>query len=429
MALRAIERIRMPDARTFYEQYVARRRPVIITDLFVNDPIREIDSLAQARAEFDAVHLRTRIEYIRALEKSHSGAGPVMTFGEYWDQASQPPSDRLICTECEIPARIMLQFSLPAACKALDLDRPEILDLPRRYGDHDLYTYVFMAPRGQTTHLHYDGDHRQILLYQVFGAKEFYLVEPSCGPQIRQLGTREGFIGMFGAFFGELSQADRHALVEEAQGYHAIVEPGEALYMPMLIWHHVEYLEDAMSINLRFGRNRLGRFLCIDNFHQDYFVQNFSALLGETTLADGRFAPAIETIVAAYCQPAADRNAKIRAMRELFVGLCSQYCPEAQAGAFYALDGQSPEFERVMQVMGDRMLYMSPPELARTRPRGAMSGLQKNLVRETAARHGYSQDVLQRIVANRLGKPSVDSLTKAEGVQLLGYLAAPEAQL
>jgi hypothetical protein len=44
-----------------------------------------------------------------------------------------------------------------------------------------------------------------------------------------------------------------------------------------------------------------------------------------------------------------------------------------------------------------------------------------------AQRAGYSDEVMRTILRNRLGKDDIDELTKAEGAQLVAYLASPGA--
>ena len=52
-----------------------------------------------------------------------------------------------------------------------------------RYGKRN----VFIAGRGNKAHIHYDGDQRQVLLYQVFGRKEVILLPPASGAPFKPL--------------------------------------------------------------------------------------------------------------------------------------------------------------------------------------------------------------------------------------------------
>lgn len=71
--------------------------------------------------------------------------------------------------------------------------------------------------------------------------------------------------------------------------------------------------------------------------------------------------------------------------------------------------------------------YEDPALIARTRPTGQIDDRQKEMVRSGATRAGYSDGAMRTILRNRLGKEDIDELTKAEGAQLVAYLASPGA--
>jgi hypothetical protein len=49
--------------------------------------------------------------------------------------------------------------------------------------------------------------------------------------------------------------------VLSAGGWDCTLEPGETLFMPLFVWHYVEYLSPALSVTYRLGRGRLNRLL------------------------------------------------------------------------------------------------------------------------------------------------------------------------
>jgi lysine-specific demethylase 8 len=203
--------------------------------------------------------------------------------------------------------------------------------------------------------------------------------------------------------------------------------PGEAIYMPMLIWHYLEYVDDAMSFNLRFGRNRCGRFLCIDNFHRDYYVQNFASHLADPALCETRFAEAIAAITRQYSQPAADLPVKVREMRQLFRELCERFCPEARVDR-YAPETEEHQIREILRDLAGRTPYPDAATVMGTRPAGPISPTQRSLINERAGKYGYSGEQLRHILFNRLGKQELDTLNKAEAAQMIGYLASAGAE-
>jgi hypothetical protein len=256
MTLRTIDRISTPSAEVFFEDYVIKRRPVVISDLFSGQAIDHVRTLDDAIAAFGRAELLVQPEYTKRLASDVPRAEQVMTFQDYWNVIRNNPQSDLVCTEYEIPAPVMQLFTLPDMCLARTTQGEEILQLPKKYGDHDLVSNMFMAGKGNKAHLHYDGDQRQVLLYQVFGEKEVVLFQPSRGSAISKAHSTAQFLS---TDLNQMSRSELLEYIDKIDGYHTVIKPGEAIYMPMLIWHHLNYSEDAMSFNIRFGRNSYGR--------------------------------------------------------------------------------------------------------------------------------------------------------------------------
>jgi ribosomal protein L16 Arg81 hydroxylase len=424
MPAKSIERICMTDRETFFRNYIYRRRPVIITDLFKGQKIRQINLPEDARTVFGNVKLRIQTEYASSLHSSESVIDQTMTFSDYWDFVQEHPSTNLLCTEYEIPARVMVLFKLPDICLASDIGEPELLSLPRKYGDHDLFSNVFLANKGNKAHLHYDGDQRQVLLYQVFGNKRFILFEPESGINLKPLDVTPWFSGMF---LEHMTNEEKDALIDSANGYDATIGPGEAIYIPMLMWHYVEYKDSAMSFNLRFGRNRYGRFLCVDNFHRDYYIQNFASHLADKAACESKYKHSITSIITEYEKPAIAMLDKIKTMRGLFKQLCEETCPESRAKDYCPSDREGAELQKILKDSESTARYADPNTVALIRPVGPISVLQKRQIEENAVARGYTADVLHRLLWNRLGKKQVDALTKAEAAQFVSYMRSSGA--
>jgi hypothetical protein len=419
MAARILERISMPDDETFTREYVFKRRPVIITDLFANDDIARITSLDQAMSAFEHVNLAIQPEYT----SDAAGAKPrVVSFKEYWDLAHRSPDTPLMCSEQEIPARVMAQFRLPGVCRARDVDEAEVLSLPRRYGDHDIFANVFMGNRGNRSNLHYDGDHRHVLLYQVFGRKQVMLFEPEAGLMLKQLGTQRH---LYGLPLDQMSEDEKLGLVERTDGYLDTIHPGETVFIPMLMWHYLEYTDDAMSFNVRFGRNKYGRFFSVDNFHRDYYVQNFSSKLCDPEACRALYEEHIARAVSEYLRPSASLRDKVKEVRSLFRELCTQVCPEARVEEYTPPDREDEEVDKVMTEITGTMRYAPPDVLARMRPVGPVSQSQRRQLDGEVLARAYPRGVQSRVFDNRIGKADVDQFTRAEAAQVMWYLRSP----
>ena len=419
----------MPDPARFVHEHVFGRQPVVITDLFAGQELAGIDTLEAAVAAWGTTALQLQEEYASAEGRDRPAEPVSMSLGEYADFTRSNRSTRLCCTEYETPARVLATYRLPAICTATAGPGPEIFDLPRKYGDFDLATNIFVANGGNVAHLHFDGDQRQVLLHQVYGSKRVILFQPAAAIHLRTLDGPFTRPSLAGLNLEDMSVDEKLALVDAADGYHTVLQPGETLYIPMLMWHHLEYLDDAMSLGLRFGRNRYGRFLSLDNFHRDPYIQNVaSTLVGPDDVLAG-FAPVVEDIKAAYVKPVADVRQKVTQMRSLFRALCAQLCPDASAESLCPADREEEQVSRIVASndMKGGLKYADPALIARSRPVGAITPRQRDIIGAGMEKAGYSKETERAVVLNRSGKSEVGELTKAEAAQLIAYLATPGA--
>jgi len=407
----------MPDPQTFFRDYVCKRKPVIITNLFEGEEIRHIRTKQDARAQFDLVNLRVRPEYTSDSEQGDANVRP-MTFGEYWDYIERDPSSNLMCTEHEIPAKLMALYRMPEVCRARRVDGPEILSLPPKYGDYDLLTNLFIANRGNKAHLHYDGDHRHVLLYQVFGRKEVILFEPHSGLHLEPLNS----LVFSGISLQAMSDTQKDEFVHRANGWRDVLLPGETVYMPMLCWHYLEYLDDAMSFNIRFGRNKYGRFMCVDHFHRDYYLQNVAALFGDMAACETKYSAYIDRIIAEFSRADTSQEQKALAMRQLFKDIYAELASPEEAEAYCPPEREVGEREKILGFVRNTLRYAPPAVIAATRSTGAISPEQIYHVRQRAQRCGYSSELLSRLLLNRIGKAELEQASRAEAAQFVAFL-------
>ena len=378
MAIREIPRTPMPPLSDFLAQYAYAREPVVLTDLFEGQEVDRIRSVEDAVGAWGDVNLVVQEEYTSAEGKAAPPEPSVMSLREYVDFSQSNPSTRLCCTEYETPARVLASFELPDICQVTHPGE-EILGLPKKYGDYDLVTAIFLANAGNVGHLHFDGDQRDVILHQVYGRKRVVLFPPAAAKHLRTLDGPYSRPSLAGVYLEDMSLEEKLDWVERAGGYHTVLEPGETVYIPMLMWHHLEYMDDAMSFNYRFGRTRYGRFLSVDNFHRDPYIQNVAAkMVGpDDVLRD--FEPVVDEIAAAYVQPATDVRDKVRDVRALVQaalrrdlpgGGSGRALPAGPGGGAGHADRRGQRHEGWPQVRG-------PALIARTRPAGQIDDRQR----------------------------------------------------
>ncbi|HEU4779595.1 MAG TPA: hypothetical protein VFS58_06890, partial [Steroidobacteraceae bacterium] len=191
--------------------------------------------------------------------------------------------------------------------------------------------------------------------------------------------------------------------------------------------HYLEYVDDAMSFNFRFGRSRYGRFLCADNFHRDHYIQNFASGLVSGAAREQSHAQAADEIVQEFTAPAPDMLERVKRMRALFKKLCANVCPDHRAHEYCAPEMEETELERIMRDIGRKKVYADVETLSKLRPTGTISATQVRHIQESAARMGYPAGVLTRVLQNRLGKKILGSLSRAEAAQFLLHMRSPGA--
>jgi hypothetical protein len=108
---------------------------------------------------------------------------------------------------------------------------------------------MFLGPKGMRTIFHWDGDHRHVLLTQIFGKKRVYLVSPEESPSMMPVFNMSAFN------FQDLSPEEKVRFIRERNGLIADIGPGDTLFFPKTFWHYVEYVTDSMSVNVRFRSN------------------------------------------------------------------------------------------------------------------------------------------------------------------------------
>jgi lysine-specific demethylase 8 len=417
----------MPEPARFVDDYVQPRRPVVITDLFESQQISDVRTADDAVRAWGSMEIQVQEEYTRAEGRSAPPA--VMTLRDYVEATRADPSTRLCCTEYDTPARVLASFRLPDLCRATPSSDEEIFGLPKKYGDFDLATNIFVANQGNVAHLHFDGDHRQVLLHQVYGRKRVVLFQPSAAIRLRTLDGPFTRPSLAGLYLEDMSVDEKLEQVELADGYHTILEPGETIYIPMLMWHHLEYVEDSMSFSVRFGRNRFGRFLSLDNFHRDPYIQNVGSKFVCRDDELPTLEPVISAIMTAYAKVAPDMRQKVREMRMTFRELCAQVAPEACPERLCPPEREEEQIARIVEGrdLQGALKYADPAVIARTRPVGAITARQREIIENGFTSRGLPPEVREAVIENRLGKPELDELTKAEAAQLIAYLQSPGA--
>ncbi len=336
-------RIAAPSGEVFVRDYLRKQQPVILEGLFDGQPIADVRTEEAARAAFGSVQIAVDNEYLSGIrerqqkDRVQSSAG-MMTIAGYLDYVREHPGTRRMCSEKPTPPEVIQTFKLPP------YDNYE-----------DAVTSVFVGNEGNFAHMHFDGDYRHVMFYQVFGTKRFILVPPSEGRKLHAIGNNALWC------LEHFSEADKRSFLDFVNGYECTIQAGEALYMPAAIWHYVEYTTTGMSYNIRFGRNRYTRFFA-NAFHMNTSLQMIAWKMVDASVAGEKYAEVFGRLTSTYKKAYGSAKEKRLALQAVFDRIRDELYPESAAGD-YAISDDLPLAEIYEQ--GAERLYSAVPGLGR----------------------------------------------------------------
>jgi len=218
----------------FLERYYAANRPVIFTKLMEDWP-----ALGRWNPEyFKTVYGDTLVE--------------VMT------GRSQDPRYEINCHAHKHEIRFADYVDMVTAVAESNdyylvanngfLDRPEMKPLledirfceeldPARTASR---VHFWFGPSGTVTPLHHDV--MNIILAQVYGRKRVLLISPD---QSHRLYNE---VGVYSEVDPESPNDKKHPLFRDVQMLEVVLEPGEALFLPVGWWHHVRALDVSITV-------------------------------------------------------------------------------------------------------------------------------------------------------------------------------------
>jgi hypothetical protein len=324
-----IDRIDISEFQLLRDVYAAQRLPVILTNVFRDQPISLIRNLQQVKTTIGNEKIKIKQNYIksisqeiRALNTGRWGKTPpekTVSVDEYLDLLDRDPRTAWQATEVPSPQSILEQLNLGelglSGCRAGYCDRSS---MP---ADHAC-SLMFFASAGNASDLHSDWDGRDVLLYQAVGRKRVSLFKPRAASLLHPIQIY-GTVKLHG--WEEIS---RSRFVEYADGWDDILSPGEAVFMPAFYWHHLEYLDTGLSFSFRFGGiSNAEHVTILKEAHADMHLQRVMA----ATLEPATKARASQALVSVFEVLKRDHpspRAKYVALSEAYRDACCQVAPE-----------------------------------------------------------------------------------------------------
>lgn len=320
-----IARVPMLTEEEFRARHLSRAEPVVFTEIFRDQPLRDLSSESTMRRAIGKSPIDVVFNYAEAELLAFHGKKPPEpplrnpTIDDYLTYVEREPNTRFMSIEMPIPPALRAQFTVPSLCM--------------QPGGDDLVCFFFLGNQGNYASMHFDADQRHVLLYQVYGRKRVILARPSASRKVAPVAhfaTQR---------ISSFSEDDKTAFATYLGAYDFMLNPGEAVYIPPLFWHYLDYVDNAMSFNLRFGRNRYNRALSGDLLHPNWRLQRIASEFFDADRVETN--PTLKAAFQAIASEAAKAHptpaARHEALERLFVRIHAELFPDEVAP--HCIDG------------------------------------------------------------------------------------------
>lgn len=307
----------MPEPARFLAEHVHGARPAIFTDLFAGEALRGLGDEDAVRRSLGDMAISLKEEFTtnvlrNGLRLDRNPPRP-STVADYLDAIRRDPSTRMMCTEMVTPEPVRALFSPPA--QAAGLGDPD-----------DTLSLLFLGNSGNFASLHFDGDYRHVLLYQVFGEKRVVLVPPWATARLHPV------LNFSTVQLGALALDELLGFVRYVGGWTGVLRAGEALFFPACWWHYLGYDTTAMSVSWRFGRNAERRFLA-KRCHMSPVMLRLADLLDDRPEQDPGIGSWFDAIRSEHAKLHPNALAKARALDAVAMAALRELRPEESTTA------------------------------------------------------------------------------------------------
>jgi ribosomal protein L16 Arg81 hydroxylase len=221
---------------TFFRWYYAANRPVVLLDGMTRCAALRSwtpDSL-KARFGNEPVEVMTERVQDEQYELNSERHKTTMQFNQFVDlvQSSGESNDFYMVANNRTLEHSRLGY-LMDEIQVFD----EILDNTNRASK----VFIWFGPSGTVTPLHHDS--MNVLLTQITGSKLITLI-PSF-----ELPLVYNHVGVYSEVDCEQPDYSRYPLFQHTSRVQVVLEPGQALFIPVGWWHHVRSLDISISVS------------------------------------------------------------------------------------------------------------------------------------------------------------------------------------
>ena len=248
----AVPHIEHPAPRVFRSEFVAPRRPVVITGVADRWPAMSVWDIAYFRRALPDVEVQVEVwereeasndptDYLKSVRRAP------MHIGEFLDrlQTGGPGSRSHYLAQypiLEAAPRLRDDILPPEEYMKVPACVPRFLARRMR-----LEPALWIGPAGAVTTLHFDSTHN--LFVQISGRKKVILVPPRQSRLVYYPCRDFGLNLHFSPVEVERPDRDRHPRFARATPLELTMHPGEMLYIPATWWHYLRALDPSISMN------------------------------------------------------------------------------------------------------------------------------------------------------------------------------------
>lgn len=287
------------------------KHPFIIKNLYLKSPINSIKKLEDLKLHFGHLEIHTNPNYYHQFGKKNYQY--VVNLGDYIDSMLSKQHLTHFCSENMISPEMDKWFSRPK--------------LNLHFNQESNIKMMYLAQKGNFAPIHYDSDHRSVLLTQIIGKKIIYLFPAGSGKLFFPM---KNFSSIN---FNEFSKKEKNEFTKYHHGYQFILNPGDTVFIPFCMWHYTEYLTDGFSISIRLGRTPEAKVLSFlpANYHLQNIVPKIVNLPNKMQKNE-----LLKAILTQYYTKQKNPFTRYQVMEDFLTKLYQQLCPELPQGNFTA---------------------------------------------------------------------------------------------
>ncbi|MBK1895789.1 cupin-like domain-containing protein [Chryseobacterium paridis] len=234
MKLSTVQKVRKISSRTFLNQYMKPRLPIILEDFVDSESPAFTKWSYDYFKEIAGNHLVNIYgSDLESLDRVASKPISQTHFSEYLDLiSSQPTEQRLFLFNL-----LTIKPEMKSDIHYNDVTNGKILKwLP----------FMFFGGEGSITRNHIDIDMSHVFITQFQGIKKIWLFPWEQSSLMYKLPYNFHSLANI-----KEPDYDQFPALKYIKGYEAIIHPGETLYIPSGWWHYIQYETEGYSVSIR----------------------------------------------------------------------------------------------------------------------------------------------------------------------------------